>query len=278
MRTQFTPPVRLGFSLVELSIVLVILGLLVGGVLSGRSLIRAAELRSISTQYNQFYTATKTFRDKYFALPGDMNNATQFWGIAGGTGSDATCKTTASTDSRTCNGNGDGAIDDGFSFGFWAGSQERMRFWQHLANAQLIEGRYSGVDVSPASTNNLPPGKISNTYWAIYSYGKLPAAYWNFFEAQYGNTIIFGKTCGTRYPAIQTDCGGVTPENAWNVDKKMDDGKPGTGKIMISSRDGGVHACSDTAESADSAADAAVASYLLTNTKEDCTIIFRQQF
>ncbi len=52
-----------GFSLVELSIVLVILGLPTGGILAGQSLIRAAELRSVSTEYNRFVTATQSFRD-----------------------------------------------------------------------------------------------------------------------------------------------------------------------------------------------------------------------
>ena len=60
-----------GFSLVELSIVLVILGLLTGGILAGQSLIRAAELRSISTDYSRYIAAVQAFRDKYFALPGD---------------------------------------------------------------------------------------------------------------------------------------------------------------------------------------------------------------
>jgi hypothetical protein len=69
-----------GFSLVALSVVWVNLGLLTGGILTAQSLIRAAELRSITTDYNRFITASQTFRDKYFALPGDMRNATRFWG------------------------------------------------------------------------------------------------------------------------------------------------------------------------------------------------------
>ncbi|MFZ4540565.1 MAG: pilus assembly FimT family protein [Rickettsiales bacterium] len=79
MRTQ-----QRAFSLVELSIVLVILGLLVGGILSGQALIRASELRAVVTEYNRHAVDTKTFRDKYFALPGDMANATSFWGRVGG--------------------------------------------------------------------------------------------------------------------------------------------------------------------------------------------------
>lgn len=70
-----------GFSLVELSIVLVILGLLTGGILAGQSLIRAAELRSVSTEQSRWVTAANSFRDKYFALPGDFRDATKFWNL-----------------------------------------------------------------------------------------------------------------------------------------------------------------------------------------------------
>src|SRR4051812_28937287 len=102
-----TRDLRAGFTLVELSIVLVILGLLVGGVLTGQSLIRAAELRAITTEQNRYVTATHTFRDKYFALPGDMTNATAYWGTSGN------CPGLAAqgnTTPATCNGNGDGKI------------------------------------------------------------------------------------------------------------------------------------------------------------------------
>jgi len=68
---------RSAFTLVELSIVLVILGLLVGGTLTGQSLIHAAELRSVVKDYEKYKTAMHVFEDKYFALPGDMTNATE---------------------------------------------------------------------------------------------------------------------------------------------------------------------------------------------------------
>src|SRR6201999_103149 len=63
-----------GFTLIELSIVLVIIGLIVGGVLVGQDLIRAAEIRATLTQVEKFNTAVNTFYGKYGALPGDMNN------------------------------------------------------------------------------------------------------------------------------------------------------------------------------------------------------------
>jgi prepilin-type N-terminal cleavage/methylation domain-containing protein len=135
---------RQAFTLVELSIVLVILGLLVGGVLSGQSLIRAAELRSITSDLSKYMAATHAFRDKYFSLPGDMTNATQFWGVLAGTGSDTTCQNTASTSKATCNGDGDGSLLSTIG-GTAYSSYENFRYWQHLANAGLIEGLYTGL-------------------------------------------------------------------------------------------------------------------------------------
>ena len=130
-----TPPLFLrAFSLVELSIVLVILGLLVGGVLAGQSLIRAAELRTIVSEYQRYVAATLSFRDKYFAIPGDMTNATAFWGkdntnCSGNTGTAAT--------PGTCNGDGSGTVP-------W-NSTEMPRYWQQLALAGMVEGSYTGT-------------------------------------------------------------------------------------------------------------------------------------
>lgn len=139
------------FSLVELSIVLVILGLLVGGVLSGQSLIRAAELRSVTSEYSKWHSAAHAFRDKYFALPGDMPNATAFWGALDidGNGLGSNCRG-ESSGLATCNGDGDGAICQ--SGTCTSQTYEAMLFWKHLANAGLIEGTYSGSFASGTQT------------------------------------------------------------------------------------------------------------------------------
>mgnify|MGYP000373149386 CR=1 FL=1 len=76
------PQAQSGFTLIELSVVLVIVGLLIGGLLSGQTLIRAAEIRSIATQFTVFNTSAQNFRMKYKAIPGDMTNATTYWGAA----------------------------------------------------------------------------------------------------------------------------------------------------------------------------------------------------
>lgn len=208
------------FSLVELSIVLVILGLLVGGVLSGQALIRAAELRSIPNEAFKHQAAVLTFRDKYFALPGDMTNATQFWGIAGGTtGNDTTCKNTGSTTGRTCNGNGNGLIDES------NGAYEEMRFWQHLASAGLIEGSYNGIGSGGGTSyvGTAPSSKANrNAYWVPYGYGFSPATT-DSFGGDWGNAMELYEQASAWLS--------LKPEDAWNVDQKLDDGIPYTGKI-----------------------------------------------
>ncbi|MDX1949761.1 MAG: prepilin-type N-terminal cleavage/methylation domain-containing protein, partial [Rickettsiales bacterium] len=67
-----------GFTLVELAIVLVIVGLLVGGVLQGQELIKQAQIRSVVTQIQSLDTSLNTFRAKYREYPGDISRARQF--------------------------------------------------------------------------------------------------------------------------------------------------------------------------------------------------------
>lgn len=213
------------FSLVELSIVLVILGLLVGGVLAGQSLIRASELRSVGGEFTRWHTGVYAFRDKYFALPGDMTNATKFWGTA------AACPGTnaqPSTNATTCDGDGDNVFDANPSVGF---GHEYFRFWQHLANAGLIEGTYAGVTGSGASSHseagfNVPASKINTGCWSMV-YGAALTGSASYYDAPAGNTWSFGKENATG----SCKDGLLFPSELWGIDKKIDDGKPGTGKI-----------------------------------------------
>jgi prepilin-type N-terminal cleavage/methylation domain-containing protein len=93
-----------GFTLIELSIVLVIIGLIVGGVLVGQDLIRAAAVRGQISQIEKYQTAVNTFRTKYDGLPGDLSNAANFGFQPRG----------------SCPGQGDG---NGVLMGVYAGSQ-----------------------------------------------------------------------------------------------------------------------------------------------------------
>lgn len=251
-----------GFSLVELSIVLVILGLLTGGILAGQSLIRASELRSVSTEYQRYRAAVNTFRDKYFALPGDMTNAQSFWGIAHAT--PATCITTASTTALTCNGNGDGMISPS------TGSNEYFRFWQHLANAGLIEGSYDGIthggsDWSAVLGTNAPRSKLGNTGWSLYYYATFPIANLNIFEGEYGSMM----TLGAQMTDSHTYGAALKPEEAWNIDTKMDDGKPGKGLVRVRED---FTTCHDAGTSA-AVALSGTANYALNQTGNNCSLI-----
>lgn len=109
---------RSGFTLIELSIVLVIIGLVIGGVMVGRTLIQQAQIRSMVTRVQQFDTAYRVFQAKYNCIPGDCSNATEFFGMnyvvapggcppSGGAGNG--------------NGNGDGMIKafPGYENGSW---------------------------------------------------------------------------------------------------------------------------------------------------------------
>ena len=217
---------RSAFSLVELSIVLVILGLLTGGILGGQSLIRAAELRSISADQQRYFAAIQAFRDKYMGIPGDLTNATAFWGK-----DNTRCASqngTAATPG-TCNGNGNGAVDSNYI--------ENYRAWQHLALAGLIEGSYSGyVDSVAGSTppvigRDVPASKMSSRYWVLAQFTQLGTI--NYEVGFSGlpdirdNYLYFSAVNA----AYWNNPMALKPEEAWNIDTKMDDGRPATGKV-----------------------------------------------
>ncbi len=262
------------FSLVELSIVLVILGLLVGGVLTGQSLIRAAEIRAISTEYSKYKSAAMTFRDKYIALAGDMTNATAFWGHADTSGADGSCGSPESdtgSGTETCNGDGDGTLDMDTSI-------EPLRMWQHLANAGLIEGTYTGVDPDAGSDgdyydvvigDNAPFSKLGSSIgWAAYNIG--PASgHGIFFDGNYGNSLNFGGSDGGNLP----NAAALSPEEAWNVDTKMDDGLPAQGSVVVRYN---MSSCTDQADGTDAATSSDLdAVFELDTTSLACVLVFK---
>ena len=249
------------FSLVELSIVLVILGLLTGGILAGQNLIRAAELRAVTTEYDRYVSAVHTFRDKYFALPGDMNNAEDFWGTM-----TASCPTGNSVGGSTCNGDGDGAVEGPASAG-QAG--ERFTFWQHLANAGLIEGSYTGKAGAGDSEEhiggtNAPISKFGLGLWFAGTANNFPGTV-DALAGDYGNYLFIGGTASGGAPVEEL----FTPEEAWNIDTKMDDGQPGRGNIWTYYFD----TCGDAGSNTDY-----TGSYRLTVTSQECALYFRNAF
>lgn len=235
------------FSLVELSIVLVILGLLTGGILAGQSLIRAAEIRSVIHDYQRYSTARQAFRDRYMALPGDMKNATRFWG------DDSTaCPDNTITDGSTCNGNGDGFVDEGNSVGPGNTTAEEFQFWKQLALAGLIEGRYSGIAGSQKGTDyviglNSPAGRIANTTWSGTYFNNSTGILPERFMLDFRNALTFGSDDDDS----RADGPALTFQEIWSIDKKIDDGKPGQGMVIC----GWMARCTNATSNTDFAAD-----------------------
>lgn len=107
-----------GFTLVEIAIVLVIIGLLLGGVLKGQEMVTNAKIRRVADDFNNVSAAVLSYQDRYAQLPGDDNQANTH---VGGT-----------------NGNGNGQIN-----GYWAtgtATLESRQIWDHLRRATLITG------------------------------------------------------------------------------------------------------------------------------------------
>ena len=234
-----------GFSLLELSIVIAILGLLAGGTMVGFELMRAASLRTVMAEMVQYEAAVVTFRDKYSAYPGDMPNATDKWGIAGGTtGSEAACQNTASYPpansnvAATCNGNGDGKIMTSTTVQF----DETVRAWQHLKNAELVEGIFAGTVNGMAQgdllTKIVKPSRRQGVAYQFFTENKTYLGGWltNIPEGTASIMVLRagGTAPSTTGPTLppRIASNAFSPLDAYTIDEKLDDKKPGTGKIF----------------------------------------------
>jgi prepilin-type N-terminal cleavage/methylation domain-containing protein len=127
-----------GFTLVEIAIVLVIIGLLLGGVLKGQELITQAKIKNVANDLNGMSAAVYGYQDRYKKFPGDDDQAAARW---------------ATTTPVPVSGNGDGAVGAAGVAGLLqcAGSDagiENCQFWKHL--------RLSGFVGGDTSTTNAP--------------------------------------------------------------------------------------------------------------------------
>lgn len=253
---------RSAFTILEIAVVLTAIGLIIGGILIGGSVIRNAELQSLVSDVNRFKSAAKMFRDKYKYLPGDFPNAGSLWGRDTGctAGPPDTDATTANRipKKETCGGDGNGLIGgyDGTNYpsassnivGIGGKNREAIRVWQHLVNAQLIDGIYTGASSTITAVYepgiNIPMRKLDmiNGYIFFYAYAidastELPNNTPDdfVFPGTYGHIIEYGQPSESGSAsglAKVLDRSGITTENARSIDLKMDDGRPGTGNVL----------------------------------------------
>lgn len=222
-----------GFTLLELSIVLVIVSLLIAGVVGGSSLVEASKLQSVVADLDQYRKAAILYREKYSELPGDHSHATDI------TSADAGCDNPTASDNpatATCNGNGDGFIGDatGAACAAIATYRETLLVWQHLSNEHLINGNYNGRR-STASNQitpevNVPMSRIKGASYMLANFPGTRGGGCAFFTADRANVIYFGlPRTSAAYPYLDP---ALPPDGAKSIDLKIDDGKPGMGKLV----------------------------------------------
>ncbi len=138
-----------GFTLVEIAIVLVIIGLLLGGILKGQELITAAKVRNIADQNSGVQAAYYGFIDRFRQIPGDWPATNANQAIPG----------------VTTGGNGNGRLD-AVGGSEWT---EPLALWEQLSKAGFIQGNYIGGSTEPAAADNdRAPRNAFNGFLVLY--------------------------------------------------------------------------------------------------------------
>ena len=203
-----------GFTLVELAIVMIIIGLLIGGILKGQELIANAALTSTVTQIKAVDGAASTFKDMYNAFPGDTLNANARIPNCAA----APCLPGSGTEG---NGTLETAPDT-------AQGAEELAFWSQLGAADVL-----AINNVAAGIQNLE-SNIDGTFFTVgYStgaaadfLGSAPTAF------RGGHYLLLSASNGTAAYAAGNE--GLTPNEAARIDTKSDDGAPHTGSIRAS--------------------------------------------
>ncbi|MCX7136822.1 MAG: prepilin-type N-terminal cleavage/methylation domain-containing protein, partial [Proteobacteria bacterium] len=192
-----------GFTLIEIAIVLVIIGLLLGGVLKGQELITSARVRNLISQQEGVKAAYFGFLDRYRALPGDYGAAS----------------TNISCTPACTNGNNNGtirAIADGDTV------DEPIAAWEHLSRSGFMNGSYSytaGVELTTSTPSNPYARFLRLAYDGVYGTGTAAAPL----------TLRHNIKTGNQIPS----------DLLAEIDRKTDDGIPTSGSFQFSVYDGG---------------------------------------
>lgn len=202
-----------GFTLVELAIVMIIIGLLIGGILKGQELVANAQITATIAQIKGIDSALSTFRDKYSALPGDMTNPA---------GRLRNCTAAPCNDA----GNNNSRIDTPNLGTAPVATSEGLVAFTHLAASDLI----AGIDMTgtPNFGSALPEAKVGGGFWlghtANGNASGLAAG-----SLRPGHYLVMNAIVGAIAAGSTT---GVTATQAGQIDRKLDDGVPATGDVQ----------------------------------------------
>lgn len=210
--THLTQNKEGGFTLVELAIVMIIIGLLIGGILKGQELVANAQTTATIAQIKGLDGAVATFRDKYSAFPGDMRNP--------------------GTRLRDCtqapcsgSGNGNGRIDTPSLGATPTATGEGIIAMVHLSAADLITGLKKD-DTTLAFGVTMPEARVGGGFWLGHTPDGTAAG--GVTEMRAGHYLVFNGTP----VAAGGNNGGVTASQAAQIDRKLDDGDPDDGSVQ----------------------------------------------
>ena len=218
---------RDGFTLVEMTIVVVIIGMVVGAVLVGRDMLDAAGARATVGQLGEYSVAVHTFRERYEGVPGDLQFAqASAFGLFAFTGVNA---------GDTGMGDGNGLVENvNPTDGSPIAVGEPLALFRHLSETNLIDGSFGRSGNSAiVSATGLPTGMVTDVAQSLprarLGRGNHIAAYAyegkNVFEV---NGVAAIATDG-HYTAPTPQ---LTPNECERMDSKMDDGLPNTGHVV----------------------------------------------
>ena len=211
-----------GFTLVELSIVMIIIGLLIGGVLKGQELIGNVRLARTVKDIQSFQAGLYTFSDIYRDAPGDIRNATTLI---------PNCNATSSC----VNGNGDQTIGTRenaawhYNFNKTINS-ENVQFWKHLALADVIGGVQSHSTLLTWG-EAFPATPLGGGYTVT----DVSPEFAGSDTAGFFGKIIQVHNCPTACNEIEAPPAPIlSPIEAQKIDVKLDDSSPFTGIVRAS--------------------------------------------
>ncbi len=245
-----------GFTLIELAVSIVIIGLLVGGIAGGSKLLSQAELRAMISQMDQYKADYNSFKLEYNAVAGDMADSSVFF---------AGCATGGSGNNK-CDGNGDGFITFNMA-NFFDGANrgdELVKFFRHLnlsgintdGGKTIISNYDCFGNTGNVALGYFPKGKMTGTAIVVSSVdagntGGSASASGTLARQTTANAELFSNfpVNSTVVFAIKGDSssvynGAMPALLAHNLDRKMDDGDS-SGGIAIGANTGKVRTIND---------------------------------